>query len=73
MTKLTESATEDFAIKLFERLGHDYIHARMATDYSQLKMAVTNCRRIQLSGISGQLTQTASIKRGGIDRMVIER
>ncbi len=27
MTKLTESAIEDFAIKLFERLGYDYIHA----------------------------------------------
>ena len=25
--KLTESAIEDFAIKLFERLGYDYIHA----------------------------------------------
>jgi len=57
MTKLTESAIEDFAIKLFERLGYDCIHARMATDCSQLKMAVTNGRRIQLSGIAGQLTQ----------------
>ena len=27
MTKLTESAIEDFAIKLFERLGHSNIHA----------------------------------------------
>lgn len=27
MTKLTESAIEDFAIKLFERLGYSYIHA----------------------------------------------
>ena len=27
MTRLTESAIEDFAIKLFERLGYDYIHA----------------------------------------------
>lgn len=27
MTKLTESAIEDFAIGLFERLGYDYIHA----------------------------------------------
>ena len=27
MTKLTESAIEDFAIKLFERLGYTYIHA----------------------------------------------
>ncbi len=26
-TKMTESAIEDFAIKLFERLGYDYIHA----------------------------------------------
>lgn len=26
MTKLTESAIEDFAIKLFERLGYDYVH-----------------------------------------------
>ncbi len=26
-TRLTESAIEDFAIKLFERLGYDYIHA----------------------------------------------
>jgi len=25
MTKLTESATEDFAIKLLERLDNDYI------------------------------------------------
>jgi type I restriction enzyme, R subunit len=27
MTKLTESAIEAFAIKLFERLGYSYIHA----------------------------------------------
>lgn len=27
MSRLTESAIEDFAIKLFERLGYDYIHA----------------------------------------------
>ena len=27
MTKLTESGIEDFAIKLFERLGYDHIHA----------------------------------------------
>jgi type I restriction enzyme R subunit len=27
MTRLTESAVEDFAIKLFERLGYHYIHA----------------------------------------------
>ncbi|MBL6985769.1 MAG: type I restriction endonuclease subunit R [Methylobacter sp.] len=27
MTKLTESAIESFAIKLFKRLGYDYIHA----------------------------------------------
>jgi type I restriction enzyme, R subunit len=27
MTKLTEAAIEDFAIKLFERLGYTYIHA----------------------------------------------
>jgi hypothetical protein len=27
MTRLTEFAIEDFAIKLFERLGNDYIHA----------------------------------------------
>jgi type I restriction enzyme, R subunit len=27
MSKLTESAIEDFAIKLFERLGYSYIHA----------------------------------------------
>ena len=27
MNRLTESAIEDFAIKLFERLGYDYIHA----------------------------------------------
>ena len=27
MTRLTESVVEDFAIKLFERLGYDYIHA----------------------------------------------
>ncbi len=27
MTRLTESAIEDFAIKLFERLGYDYVHA----------------------------------------------
>ena len=27
MTKLTESAIEDFAIKLFERLGYDYTYA----------------------------------------------
>jgi len=27
MTRLTESAIQDFAIKLFERLGNDSIHA----------------------------------------------
>ena len=27
MSWLTEFAIEDFAIKLFERLGYDYIHA----------------------------------------------
>jgi len=27
LTGLTESAIEDFAIKLFERLGYGYIHA----------------------------------------------
>ena len=27
MNRLTESAIEDFAIKLFERLGYEYIHA----------------------------------------------
>ena len=27
MTRLTESAIEDFAIKLFERLGYDYVYA----------------------------------------------
>ncbi|MCK4508165.1 MAG: hypothetical protein KAU27_06480, partial [Desulfuromonadales bacterium] len=27
MTKITESAIEDFAIKLFQRLGYEYIHA----------------------------------------------
>jgi len=27
MTKLTKSAHKDFAIKLFECLGYDYIHA----------------------------------------------
>lgn len=27
MTRLTESAVEDFAIKLFERMGYHYIHA----------------------------------------------
>ncbi|MFI3190611.1 MAG: type I restriction endonuclease, partial [Methylococcales bacterium] len=27
MSRLTESAVEDFAIKLFERLGYQYIHA----------------------------------------------
>ncbi len=27
ITKLTESTIETFAIKLFERLGYDYIHA----------------------------------------------
>lgn len=27
MTRLTESAIEDFAIKLFERLSYDTIHA----------------------------------------------
>ncbi|MHB1174771.1 MAG: hypothetical protein ACYCZJ_06580 [Sulfuriferula sp.] len=46
MTKLTESAIEDFAIKLFERMGCDCIHDRMAIDCSQLKMAVTNDRGI---------------------------
>lgn len=37
MTRLTESAIEEFAIKLFACLGVDCIHARMATDCSQLK------------------------------------
>ena len=27
MSRLTESSIEDFAIKLFERLGYDYVHA----------------------------------------------
>ena len=27
MSRLTESAIEDFAIKLFKRLGYDYVHA----------------------------------------------
>lgn len=27
MSKLTESAIEDFAIKLFERLGYSYVYA----------------------------------------------
>ncbi|MFZ1765092.1 MAG: type I restriction endonuclease [Candidatus Nitrotoga sp.] len=27
MTKLTESAIENFAIKLFERLGYSYVYA----------------------------------------------
>lgn len=37
MTKLTESAIEDFAIKLFERLGYDYIHApEIAPDVSRI-------------------------------------
>lgn len=27
MIKLTESAIEDFAVKLFERLGYDYTRA----------------------------------------------
>jgi type I restriction enzyme R subunit len=27
MSRLTESAIEDFAIKLFERLGYDYVYA----------------------------------------------
>jgi len=27
MTRLTESAIEDFAIKLFERLGYSYVYA----------------------------------------------
>ena len=34
MTKLTESAIEDFAIKLFERLGYTYIHAPDIAPYS---------------------------------------
>ena len=73
MTKLTESAIEGFAIKLFERLGYDCIHVRMTTDCSHLEMAVTNDRGIQLSGIAGQLTQAASNMHGGADRMVVER
>lgn len=28
MNRLTESTIEDFAIKLFERLGYDYIRAQ---------------------------------------------
>jgi len=38
MTKLTESAIEDFANRLFERLGCVCIHTRMATVCSQLNM-----------------------------------
>ncbi|MBU6467641.1 MAG: hypothetical protein KGN31_00035 [Betaproteobacteria bacterium] len=38
----------------------------MATDCCQLKIAETNCRRIQLSGIFGQLTQTARDMRWGL-------
>lgn len=60
MSRLTESAIEDFAVKLFEHLGYDYIHAQMATDCSHLKMALTNGGRIQLSGNTGQLLQAAS-------------
>ena len=41
--KLTESAIEDFAIKLFECLGVDCIHARMATDCGQLNMHPAAC------------------------------
>jgi len=65
-TRPTESVIEDFAIKLFERLGYDYIHARMATDCSQLKKAVMNGRRFQLSEIAGQLKQMAKDMRWGL-------
>lgn len=44
MSRPTESAIEDFAIKLFERLGYDYFHARMATDCSQLKQMACGMR-----------------------------
>jgi type I restriction enzyme, R subunit len=38
MTKLTESAIEDFAIKLFERLGYSYIYAPdIASDSERLE------------------------------------
>lgn len=47
--------------------------SQLATNCSQLKMPVTNCRLIQLSGIFGQLPQSASNMRGGIVRMEIER
>lgn len=50
-SRLTESAIEDFAIKLFECLEYDYIHARMATICSQLKIHATNGSQIQLSEI----------------------
>jgi len=33
---------------------------QLATNYRQLKMPVTNCRRMQWFGISGQLPQTES-------------
>ena len=36
MTKLTESAIEDFVIELFERLAYVCIPAGMATDCSRL-------------------------------------
>lgn len=38
MSKLTEFAIEDFAIKQFERLGYACIHARMDTVCSYLNM-----------------------------------
>lgn len=42
MTRLTESSIEDFAIKLFERLGCDYVHAPgIAPDTESLSAAVT--------------------------------
>ena len=36
------------------------IRSQLATNCSQLKMPVTNCRRIQLSEIYGQLPRTVS-------------
>lgn len=39
MSKLTESAIEDFAVKLLERLGYSYIHPRTSPPMAIIRNA----------------------------------
>ena len=51
MSRLTETAIEDFAIKLFERLGYDCIHA---PDGETLAAQVDERRVTGGAGYAGQ-------------------